>query len=598
MVFTRQEAKAAFQHVLDNVLGKDDSSPLKQAIVAEGFEDVFTMMMMDDTIIDTLVYDKSPTEINVAVSRGEKTLAKGIQAYVRYLIANGNPLSEAAEWMALTQQDFDLFRVKMTPVGMTTVGPLNPAGNQAMSAGTGNPNTHRYTPADNFHRGIKRDTNLIEVLKEEKFNDTWHRTFYTQARAQDLMEVLDAAYVPTTQEEKDLFNEKQKYVYAVLEMKVFTDRGKGFIREHENNYDAQKAYIKPINHHLKFIKAMTVDSHSVLLWHDTRPLESTVLQLYDAFKYLGRRASSLFSEDSQKLLGVNFNTPVSFFSYKLAFFCSISNRHVVLHTKRRGVLVRFKHDYTSHKRLLLITSVARDKQDFTIDECQLPMTSVTYTSTFERSVHFYEQHYLVYNGATAGYDCSSSYVLINDRPSPAASVMSTDTEQRAPSVSISDWAQMTMTSRSDHGKLSRVLPTVRMLPLGCHVTLTARSIHGELSKDLPAVLGCHVTLSARSIHGELSKVLHTVRSLSRGDHVNMTHCVDANLMHCVTMERQVPDWFVIPVHDKPYMFGDKESVTIRSMRVVHMKKHKHCNMMAHWRDKLLEWEQLKSVFFW
>ena len=86
MVFTRQEAKAAFQHVLDNVLGKDDSSPLKQAIVAEGFEDVFTMMMMDDTIIDTLVYDKSPTETNVAVSRGEKTLAKGIQAYVRYLL--------------------------------------------------------------------------------------------------------------------------------------------------------------------------------------------------------------------------------------------------------------------------------------------------------------------------------------------------------------------------------------------------------------------------------------------------------------------------------------------------------------------------------
>ena len=123
--FTCQEAKAAFQHVLDNVLSKDDSSPLKMAIVAEGIEDVFTMMTMDDTIIDTLVYDKSPTETNVAVNRGEKSLAKGIQAYVRYLIANGNPLSEAAEWMALTQQDFDLFHVTMmTPVGMTTVGPV------------------------------------------------------------------------------------------------------------------------------------------------------------------------------------------------------------------------------------------------------------------------------------------------------------------------------------------------------------------------------------------------------------------------------------------------------------------------------------------
>ena len=201
------------------------------------------------------------------------------------------------------------------------------------------------------------------------------------------------------------------------------------------------------------------------------------------------------------------------------------------------------------------------------------------------------------------------------------SVMSTDTEQRASRVFISDWAQMTMTSRFDHGELIRVLPTVRIIALGCHVTLTARSFHGELSKVLPAVLGCHVTLTARSFHGELSKVLPAVlgfqviltarsifgelikvllpvRSLSRGSHVTLTHCVDVNLvMHCDTMERHVPDWFVIPVHDKPYMFGDKKSVTSRSMRV-HVKKHTHCNMMAHWRDKLLEWEQLKSVFFW
>jgi hypothetical protein len=38
-----------------------------------------------------------------------------------------------------------------------------------------------------------------------------------------------------------LFAEKQKFVYAVLESKVLTDRGKAIIRDHEHDFDAQKA---------------------------------------------------------------------------------------------------------------------------------------------------------------------------------------------------------------------------------------------------------------------------------------------------------------------------------------------------------------------
>jgi hypothetical protein len=77
------------------------------------------------------------------------------------------------------------------------------------------------------------------------------------------MEVLDLTYVPETPEHKELFNEKQKYMYAILEQKVITDRGKGFVRDHENDYDAQKVYQKLVDHHLKSTKAM-IDSSSIL----------------------------------------------------------------------------------------------------------------------------------------------------------------------------------------------------------------------------------------------------------------------------------------------------------------------------------------------
>ena len=77
------------------------------------------------------------------------------------------------------------------------------------------------------------------------------------------MEILNLTYVPETPEQKELFNEKQKYMYAILEQKVITDRGKGFVRDHENDYDAQKVYQKLVDHHLKSTKAM-IDLSSIL----------------------------------------------------------------------------------------------------------------------------------------------------------------------------------------------------------------------------------------------------------------------------------------------------------------------------------------------
>jgi hypothetical protein len=96
----------------------------------------------------------------------------------------------------------------------------------------------------------KRDPTLFPTLKDEKFNDNWHCSFVNQARAQDVSEVLDPKYMPMTDKDNDLFIEKQKYVYAVLESKVLTDQGKAIVREYEDTFDAQKVYEKLTEHHL------------------------------------------------------------------------------------------------------------------------------------------------------------------------------------------------------------------------------------------------------------------------------------------------------------------------------------------------------------
>jgi hypothetical protein len=133
--------------------------------------------------------------------------------------------------------------------------------------------------ADHFRRGIKKDPSIFPTLKDEKYHDIWHRSFINQARAQDVSDVLDESYLPLTSDDLALFTEKQKYLYAVLEAKVLTDRGKAIIREHEADFNAQLVYKKLKDHHLKSTKAM-IESSSILsyitssrlgdgVWHGT-----------------------------------------------------------------------------------------------------------------------------------------------------------------------------------------------------------------------------------------------------------------------------------------------------------------------------------------
>jgi hypothetical protein len=101
-----------------------------------------------------------------------------------------------------------------------------------------------------FKRGIKRDFKAFPALKDDKLNDQWHRTFVNMARAQDLSDVLNPKYIPQTTTAYDLFWGKQKFLYAVLEAKVETAKGKSIIRHYKSTYDAQKAYEKLEEHHL------------------------------------------------------------------------------------------------------------------------------------------------------------------------------------------------------------------------------------------------------------------------------------------------------------------------------------------------------------
>lgn len=57
MVLTREEAKVAFNHILDTVIGRVDGTPQKSALTEEGIDDIFQLVNLDPSTFDNLQYN-------------------------------------------------------------------------------------------------------------------------------------------------------------------------------------------------------------------------------------------------------------------------------------------------------------------------------------------------------------------------------------------------------------------------------------------------------------------------------------------------------------------------------------------------------------
>jgi hypothetical protein len=58
-----------------------------------------------------------------------------------------------------------------------------------------------------------------------------------------LDEVFNETFIPgPTQEEQDLWQEKQRFVYSVFDLTLKTDYGKTLVRQHQSTYDAQRIW--------------------------------------------------------------------------------------------------------------------------------------------------------------------------------------------------------------------------------------------------------------------------------------------------------------------------------------------------------------------
>ena len=269
MVLTPQQSVEALHHIVREVLvtipiPAGQPNRIEQALTESGIDNIYDFMSMDKTMIDTLSYTEQGQEVELHLAR--RKVIEVFFDFVRWRASSGNSVSDA--WLTITRNEFNAFRISPEYLEMrarsnygASIQGQPPQPPQFSSASSTRPST--YTLAEAWRKGIKRDPTLFPVLKDERLNDTWHRSFTNQARAQGLMNVLDPGYKPQSQDERDVFAHQQAWMYAVLDSTVKTDRGKAIVRKYEATYDAQRAYKELREHHLTSTKAL-IDSSTIL----------------------------------------------------------------------------------------------------------------------------------------------------------------------------------------------------------------------------------------------------------------------------------------------------------------------------------------------
>ncbi len=177
-----------------------------------------------------------------SLSIGYKNLIRVLKIFADYCQDNGTPIED---WTAVTKRDFDDFRTSCAGLALLEKSDAfsNSAPTPVIAPTPSPPAPKQKDLLSKFKKGIKRDVLLFVVLKDLKQWDLWHCSTLAQARAQDVYNVLDPTYMPLPPE-KDLFEAKQRYMYAVFKRVLQTNKGKALVRSNETTSNARKIFME------------------------------------------------------------------------------------------------------------------------------------------------------------------------------------------------------------------------------------------------------------------------------------------------------------------------------------------------------------------
>ena len=304
MTLSRAQKRAAMAYILETLFDQDKDSPLHKSFKENGITSPQDLVSIEYDVMDLFEYT-DPDGALKPLPRGNIGLMKAFKAFVHHRVTNQSPITDS-DWLKITVDEFNMFRIS-TPLLTSSPSVATP------------PRALSHDPVRDFRRGIKRDISSFIPLKTDNAWDNWNRSTAAQAHAQDVADVLNPKYVPLSTSDRDLFAEKQKYMYAVFEKNLLTDVGKALVRKYQSTFDAQRIYDELSQYALQSTQA-TMDASTLLqyittarLGHDQwkGTLHAFILHWQDQVrKYHDLNPSQQLSHELQRTLLENAVHPI------------------------------------------------------------------------------------------------------------------------------------------------------------------------------------------------------------------------------------------------------------------------------------------------
>jgi len=104
MALTHAKAKEAFDYVVNVVFQVSKEGPLYKALEKSGDTDIRDMISLRDPDIESLTYDRSDTEKDTPLTRGDKNFLFIFHYYFLYCHSIGDPIGQ--DFWSISTEDF------------------------------------------------------------------------------------------------------------------------------------------------------------------------------------------------------------------------------------------------------------------------------------------------------------------------------------------------------------------------------------------------------------------------------------------------------------------------------------------------------------
>ena len=328
-------------------------------------------------------------------------VAQKLKCFVRWMTHEDSPYELHDDFLAtLTRERYLKFR-HMDILSFSASSPSHHEPSKLKTSFSGESKhqttSESQTALNNFKKGTKRDASVYPIFKNDKYYDTFQRSFLENLKAQGLYDVADPDHDPENGDtyEKELFKGKQSFVYSVLVTPLQTDKGRELVKEFEG--DARSIILKLHHYHTK----SNVAQHDII----TLTTDITNLTLNASWKGTVRQFLSHFKE---KLRLLDSLVPVS---------------DQLPGTIRITFLQRAVQQNHDHRQIHVMDSVWRFKTDSTD-----ALTFDTYYNLPWDAAHQYDLHQVKKGPQRKAFFSKQEEISDDDEYANAEEQFSTDPE--------------------------------------------------------------------------------------------------------------------------------------------------------------------------